>query len=464
MSEKSQKHAKRTTSQRSPIESERKKRRRKHKKMSEVPEVPANPEPKVATEVTQYSKPTENASFGDWANYILQEIRNSEKRTIKKIENYNTKLDKITRDYADHTRTLNKTTATVTKLIQENMYLKEKQSDLQEKLLKLEYHTRWNNLLFDGFEDSEYENSKESYNKVRRAIANLYDDDEDEGETSLTAYDKAGNIVINRIHRFDKYFEGRKRSIIVNFQYYGDVEHIKENRKHLPNGIYVNDDYPFEIQQRRNALRPILREAVKLPKYKGKVSLRYDKLVIFGKEYTMANIDQLPTDIKPENSCQKTENNVTGFFGMHSFLRNFHKASFAVDGERFTNAEQYIQAEKAASCDDDITRYKIMRCKDQREMKQLGRNIKNLDEQRWNREKARAVAYKGVLNKFQQNPQLGKKLKETGTAKLTECSRESPWGNGLTLNQTGSLDEAQWINGVGLLGEILMRVRDELPP
>ena len=48
---------------------------------------------------------------------------------------------------------------------------------------------------------------------------------------------------------------------------------------------------------------------------------------------------------------------------MNSPYSNFHLSVFKMNAETFYNIEQYIQADKAASCNDDITKAKIMMTK-----------------------------------------------------------------------------------------------------
>ena len=49
---------------------------------------------------------------------------------------------------------LAKVTSSIAKLIQENKVIKEENSVLNERLIKIEYHSCCNNLLFDGFLES----------------------------------------------------------------------------------------------------------------------------------------------------------------------------------------------------------------------------------------------------------------------------------------------------------------------
>ena len=61
---------------------------------------------------------------------------------------------------------------------------------------------------------------------------------------------------------------------------------------------------------------------------------------------------------------------------MHSLYSNFFPSLFKVNEETFYNSKQYIKVDKAASCNDDITRAKIMMEKYLRKVKMHGNNVK----------------------------------------------------------------------------------------
>ena len=101
----------------------------------------------------------------------------------------------------------------------------------------------------------------------------------------------------------------------------------------------MDEDYLMEIQQRRSMLRPMLKFAVKNEKYKGKVKLKYDSLVLDGVEYSVDDLHKLPGDISPQSSCQKSNDWIIEFFGQHCPLSNFYQSSFAHDGLNFKTFE-----------------------------------------------------------------------------------------------------------------------------
>ena len=56
--------------------------------------------------------------------------------------------------------------------------------------------------------------------------------------------------------------------ISVTFQHKEDKDLLKSNKKHLPVGIFANDEYPVHVKKIRDRLRPILRLAKGMPEYK----------------------------------------------------------------------------------------------------------------------------------------------------------------------------------------------------
>ena len=94
-----------------------------------------------------------------------------------------------------------------------------------------------------------------------------------------------------------------------------------------------------------------------------------------------------------------------------------------------------------------------MRAETALECKNLARDIKNFEPERW-KQMAKASCTPGILAKFKQNLPLANLLKSTGDKKLVECCKDHDWGNGIPLYDANCLDSNQW-HSQGLLGEIL---------
>ena len=158
-------------------------------------------------------------------------------------------------------------------------------------------------------------------------------------------------------------------------------------------------------------------------------------MVINSKQYTMGNLHELPSDIIPSKACEITNGDLIGYFGIHSPLSNFHPATFTIKDCTYTCVEQYIQSDKATFAGDLVANQKIMQTKDPRIMKSIGNKLNNFNQQQWDRDRAREVAYTAIQHKFNQNPHLKKYLKDTDNKILFEASTDTMWGCGLHIKK-----------------------------
>lgn len=138
-------------------------------------------------------------------------------------------------------------------------------------------------------------------------------------------------------------------------------------------------------------------------------------------------------------------------------LSNFYLSDFSIDSETFICNEQWMMYSKAILFNDEETAKKILSSTEQKEIKHLGREVKNFDPILWNKYKI-GIVYKGAYAKFSQNPVLKEYLLNTGDSVLVEGSpSDCIWGIGLRY----SLNPLEW-RGENLLGFTLMEVRDAL--
>ena len=89
-------------------------------------------------------------------------------------------------------------------------------------------------------------------------------------------------------------------------------------------------------------------------------------------------------------------------------------------------------------------------------------NIENYNSDEWIKH-AESECIKGLLAKFDQNPKLKTILLNTKDKILVECSLDRVWGTGCPLSQPDCLDTENW-ESPGLLGKLLMTVREKLKP
>lgn len=147
--------------------------------------------------------------------------------------------------------------------------------------------------------------------------------------------------------------------------------------------------------------------------------------------------------------------------GEMDFLSNWFVSSFKVAGHGYFAMEQYIAHQKALTFGDMEIAEKVMRSYDFEEMKQLGRQVRNYNNNVWNGVR-QIIVYEGLLAKFRQNSELKQKLLETGDALLAEAEEyDSIWGIGLSMEDARNKNIDDWV-GQNLLGFALMQVRQKL--
>ena len=150
---------------------------------------------------------------------------------------------------------------------------------------------------------------------------------------------------------------------------------------------------------------------------------------------------------------------------------NWYKTEFEaevmIDGKKekktFYNSEQYFMFIKAVVFGDYDTANKILATKDPKKAKQLGREVKNYDDEVWSR-----MRYKVMVDankaKYGQNEEL-KKLILSDELKGKGFVEASPidgiWGIKLGENDPLADDEAHW-KGQNLLGKALDETREWL--
>lgn len=144
-----------------------------------------------------------------------------------------------------------------------------------------------------------------------------------------------------------------------------------------------------------------------------------------------------------------------------SCLSQWFPAKFEVDGISYQNTEQYMMAQKAKLFADDEVFQKILNTTNPKEIKALGRLVKNYQDDIWieNRYK---IVLDGNLAKFSQNADFKQFLLNTSDKLIVEASPyDKVWGIGLSVEDENAEKPLQW-KGLNLLGFALMEVRKQL--
>ena len=145
----------------------------------------------------------------------------------------------------------------------------------------------------------------------------------------------------------------------------------------------------------------------------------------------------------------------------NGYLSNWYLSRFTVNEITFSSMEQYMMYNKAIVFSDKEIAKQILETDDVSLIKDLGRKVKNYNDNYWNGVR-QIIVYEGLYAKFSQNEELKKQLLSTGNAILAECAvRDLIWGIGLSMHDPDRFDRNKW-RGQSLLGYATMRVREKL--
>ena len=127
------------------------------------------------------------------------------------------------------------------------------------------------------------------------------------------------------------------------------------------------------------------------------------------------------------------------------------------EGVKYSSAEQYMMYQKALLFQDKETAQEILKENNPKNIKALGRKIKNFDEKVWN-DKKLCIVIMGNYHKFSNNVEMGELLLSTGDELIAEASPvDKIWGIG--IDEQNAINGADW-RGENLLGKSLIVVRN----
>jgi ribA/ribD-fused uncharacterized protein len=158
---------------------------------------------------------------------------------------------------------------------------------------------------------------------------------------------------------------------------------------------------------------------------------------------------------------EKFYENQTGVYFKSNWPSQWYISEFVLNGITYNCCEKRMMYEKAIMFGDMDTACLILKEDDPKEIKKLGRLVKNFCADKWN-EFADDIVFTTNLGKFSQNEVLKRLLMNTGDKEIVECSPyDSIWGNGLNITDTLNTPKSDW-KGTNRLGKALMRVREVL--
>ena len=363
-----------------------------------------------------------------------------------------TSINTVDKGRLSNARSIKTVEKKLAKVEEHNKNLQSENMQLKEKLLDVEYRQRRNNLIFEGVADMPKESDLDCIAKVRSVLRSI-------------PGIKVDEFRIDRCYRLDGAYKPNSKGscrILCAFNWYYDVQCILHNRKCLPKGVYVSEDLPEEWVDRCKVLKPIYNAVRCNDVLKMKTHLNKDKLVIDGKFFTASgpncNLHEVNAFLDTSATCQKSDENTVLFLGSLSPLSSMYSTQFTMDNVTYNSTEQFIQSQKAALFDDDLSHAMIMKEENPYKMKKLGSKVKHFSLEMW-RHHDKSLALKAVRAKFNQNSILKNILLSTGDKTLAESSMDYYWGSGIHLHDKDALDKSRWksSNG-GVMSEILAQV------
>lgn len=140
-------------------------------------------------------------------------------------------------------------------------------------------------------------------------------------------------------------------------------------------------------------------------------------------------------------------------------LSNFYPCEFEFNDKMFNFSEQCFMYQKALLFNDFEVAEQILNETNVRQIKALGRKVKNFNNELWDKHKEDFM-YNACYAKFSQNDELKDFLLSTGNREIVEASPvDNIWGIGFSSDKAME-NVDKW--GQNLLGKVLMKVREDL--
>ena len=162
-------------------------------------------------------------------------------------------------------------------------------NEVYRRHIKLECHSRRNNLKFFGIQEEGKESNSDTEETLREFLRN---------KLKIPPSDE-GKIQFERVHRIvtrtasANQAKSRPRPIIAKLTYFQDKDYIKSFIKNLSKGSKygISDDFPKEVDQIRKKLYPVLKSA---KQEKKEAFFNVERLIINGVLYRGAETQSFP--------------------------------------------------------------------------------------------------------------------------------------------------------------------------
>lgn len=371
------------------------------------------------------------------ANQEIIEIKKSLNFAHKEIESLKRNLDDCLGQNSDFERRL-------AALEKENAETKSYAEDLEDYILTLDSATRKRNLIISGLSEAKGETPDTLPLTVYKFI-----------QPYVNILELSDIDCAYRLGRKD----GKSRPILCKFikeSMRNSVAAIRNNlnEEDSQQKIYLNDDLPQLLNERRAKFRTVMR----LAKSKNiPASIGNNKVTVNSITYSHKNLDCLPEGLRLEDAMTTKVQGGYAFSSEDSWLSNFYPCVIDISGIKFPSAEHTYQYTRAIRLGDPQMANMILRAKNAKEAKKLSYNVKSNDV--WDKDKI-DVMRKINNEKFMQNPELCEKLVRTGQSTLIEATVDGFWGAKAVINST-AIKNGTW-TGANFMGKILMETRTEM--
>ena len=223
-------------------------------------------------------------------------------------------------------------------LIDENTELRRENKDLKDRVGKIEATQLSNNIIITGIPEQPFETYEKTKQRIYDTIASaLLASDPSLDDNVVSEAQRVDIVYCSRIG-WQKLGQNRPISITLNHR--DDKEKIMSIKSKLPQGIYINNEYPLHIKPARDTLQPILRLVKSLPDCQEKSKMEGNHLVINGTIYGLHDLHILPPALSGYKAAQKEDDHTIAFMGELSLYSNFHRSKFIINNHTYHSLEQ----------------------------------------------------------------------------------------------------------------------------
>ncbi len=315
--------------------------------------------------------------------------------------------------------------STVDKLESEVQMLKERNKQLEEKVLRQENYSRRENVIIHGMPVNEEE---DCYDLMKGIFARI----------------NVGPLVLSRCHRLHY----GKRPIIARFLNYQDKVTVMKNRRLLKgSNIFINDDVAPETSAQQDELLPVMKY---LRQKKVKANMVNGKVKYNGKLYGKTDIVSMPITLS-EVGVNLT-NKAVAFAGQFSPLSNLYPCTITIKDTQYSSSEQFYQQQKCLCLNQPDTAQLAMLATTPREAMSIGKAIKPSSE--WVHDTGMDIMNTVIKAKLQQVDQFRNTINLNKGKQFIEFTRHNLWGIGHPFSYTDIPESKHW-KGENLMGNLL---------